>query len=208
MAKKVNPEESRKEREAKIVDKLLSQLPHADPTLGGTTGQSGKQQTPRGQSGKQQTPRGQMRASKPIARPDLHPPPPPPLKAWAWAILGLLAAVGLIYWPYGHSCDWGVLFYMAGVTTALVVASWGAIISWKSHRAVAHVISLGVVAFTGVLAAREVLPRTGYARAEATWRCVAEPAEAAQPVVTDSAGLIVPPPDPAPASGADSTPQD
>jgi hypothetical protein len=85
---------------------------------------------------------------------------------------------------------------MTGVTTVLIAASWGMIVSWKSRRAVAHVISLGVVAFTGVLLAREVLPRTGYARAEATWRCVAEPAGAdqtAQPAVTDSAGLLVPP---------------
>jgi len=198
VAKKEDPGERRKKSEADIVDKLLKQLPHADPTLGASTGQSKKQDTPR----------GQMRASKPIARPDLHVPPPSPLKTWAWAVLSLIAAVGLTQWPYAHSCGWGLLFYMTGVTIVLVAAFWGAITSWKSHRAVAHVVSLGVVVFSSVLFVREVLPRTGYARAEATWRCVAEPAETAQPVVTDSAGVVVPPPDPAPATGADSTPQD
>jgi hypothetical protein len=186
VAKKEDPGERRKQKEAAIVDKLLKQLPHADPTLGRSTGQSRKQQTPR----------GQMAAAKPISRPDLHVPPPSPLKTWAWAVLSLTAAVGLTQWPYAHSCGWGLLFYMTGVSIVLVAAFWGAIVSWKSHRAVAHVISLGVVAFTGVLVAGEVLPRTGYARAEATWRCVAEPAGAdqtAQPAVTDSAGLLVPP---------------
>ena len=186
MAKKEDREERRKRSEAEVVDKLLKQLPHADPTLGRSTGQSKKQQTPR----------GQMAAAKPISRPDLHAPPPSPLKTWAWAVLSLLAAIGLTQWPYARSCGWGLLFFMTGVTVVLVAASWGAITSWKSHRAVAHVISLGVVAFSSVLFAREVLPRTGYARAEATWRCVAGPDGAdqtAQPAVTDSAGLLVPP---------------
>ena len=216
MAKKGEPRKRRERSEAEIVDKLLKQLPHADPTLGASTGQSSKQYTPR----------GQMAAAKPIARPDLHMLPPSPLKTWAWAVLSLIAAVGLTQWPYAHSCGWGLLFYMTGVTTVLVAASWGAIASWQSHRAVAHIISLGVVAFTGVLFAREVLPRTGYARAEATWRCVADPDgtdQTAQPAVTDSAGLLVPPsvgdnagtpteqaiPDStAPATSTDSTPRD
>ncbi len=228
MANKEDPKERRKKSEAEIVDRLLKQLPHADPTLGAGTGQSRKQQTPR----------GQMAAAKPISRPDLHTPPPSPLKTWAWVVLSLIAAVGLTQWPYAHSCGWGLLFYMTGVTIVLVAAFWGSITSWQSRRAVAHVASLGVVAFSSVLFVREVLPRTGYARAEATWRCTAGPAdggETAPPAVTDSAGLVVPPLmgdsagaigdraapdangaaattqpplDPAPAAGADSTPRD
>jgi hypothetical protein len=36
---------------------------------------------------------------------------------------------------------------------------------------VAHVLALGAIAWAAALAAREVLPRVGYARVPATWTC-------------------------------------
>jgi hypothetical protein len=101
---------------------------------------------------------------------------------WFWAVLAVLLAAALPLWPYGRGCGLQLFFYLGAGALALLAGAAGAINSWRSRRGLAHVISLLVVAFAGVMAAREVLPRTGYAAHSETWLCpsVPEPAPPAQ----------------------------
>src|SRR5881409_357843 len=72
------------------------------------------------------------------------------LGTWARVVLGLLIGIGMTQWPYTHGCGLRLIVYLFGV---------------------AHVLSQGLIIFGLVLAAREVLPRIGYAKAEAPWLC-------------------------------------
>jgi hypothetical protein len=102
---------------------------------------------------------------------------------WFWMALAVLLAAALPLWPYGKECGLQLFFYLGASALAVLAGTAGAINSWRSRRGLAHVISLLVVVFAGVMAAREVLPRVGYAAASATWFCpsVPEPAPPATP---------------------------
>jgi hypothetical protein len=103
-------------------------------------------------------------------------------KTWFWVVLALLLAAALPLWPYGRACGLQLFFYLGAATLALLAGAAGAINSWRTRRGLAHGLSLVVVAFAGVMGAREVLPRIGYAAEARTWLCPAgpEPAPPAQ----------------------------
>jgi NhaP-type Na+/H+ or K+/H+ antiporter len=61
--------------------------------------------------------------------------------------------------------------YLGGVLAVLVAALWSSVSSWKTRSALAHALSLGLFVWGGFLAAREVLPRIGYAKRTAEWVC-------------------------------------
>ena len=61
---------------------------------------------------------------------------------------------------------------MIAVGTVVVAGMWGARVSWQSRLGFAHVIALGTILWGLALTGQEVLPRVGYARARAMWRCV------------------------------------
>jgi hypothetical protein len=48
---------------------------------------------------------------------------------------------------------------------------WSSISSWRARLGLAHILSQGLIIWGLVLAAREVLPRVGYAKASASWLC-------------------------------------
>ncbi len=85
------------------------------------------------------------------------------------AAAGLGTAV--VYWPYAHDCGWLLHLYLGVVAAVLVTGCWASWNAWRLHSAVAHVIALVVVYWGVVLAAEQVLPRIGYAAVEASWRC-------------------------------------
>ena len=93
------------------------------------------------------------------------------LGTWARVVLGLLIGIGMTQWPYTHGCGLRLIFYLVGVTAVIAAGTWSGISSWKRRLGVAHVLSQGLIIFGLVLAAREVLPRIGYAKAEAPWLC-------------------------------------
>lgn len=93
------------------------------------------------------------------------------LGTWARVGLGLLIGIGMTQWPYTHGCGFKLFVYMAGVMTVLVAGVWSSMSSWKRRMGLAHVLSQGLVIWGLILAAREILPRIGYAKDAATWFC-------------------------------------
>lgn len=94
-----------------------------------------------------------------------------PAAVWSCVGLGVLLGVALPRWPYARACGWWLLLYMVAVGTVVVAGMWGARVSWKSRLGYAHVIALGTLLWGLALTAHEVLPRVGYAKTRAAWRC-------------------------------------
>jgi hypothetical protein len=100
--------------------------------------------------------------------------------AWFWAVVATVLAVGLVLWPYDKSCGIRLIFFLGAAVLALVLGGLGAFTSWAHRQGLAMVLSLLVIAWAGVMAAREILPRTGYAKRAMEWTCPA-PAPAPNP---------------------------
>ena len=96
-------------------------------------------------------------------------------KTWFWVGLAVLLAAALPLWPYGKSCGLQLFFYLGAATLALLAGATGAVHSWRTRRGLAHLVSLLVIVVAGVMGAREVLPRIGYAAEAATWLCPSTP---------------------------------
>jgi hypothetical protein len=132
----------------------------------------------------------------PAGLPARAPAPPAPgapkrsvAMTWFWVVLAVLLAVGLPLWPYGMECGLQLFFYLGAVALALLAGGAGAVSSWATRQGLAHVLSLLVVLWAGVMGAREILPRTNYAAQSKAWLCPAtpEPAPATPPPATGSA---------------------
>ena len=166
-----------------IVKRLLKQLPHADPSLSGKDPAAPKPSPTRSLG----------------PRPGPPPPPPPNVRgAWWRAVASVVVATAVPFWPYAIACGFPLWGYMAAVTLVLVTGLWAAHFAWRERTGVPHVIALFVTVWGGVLAAERVLPRVGYARAEATWRCIADappvetPLPTAAPVIVTDTLLVEP----------------
>jgi hypothetical protein len=130
------------DREMREVDKLLSKLPDADPTLG------------RG------VPTVPVSPRPPVG----HPPAGPArgrqwLSTWFRVGLGLVLGVGMLVWPYSHACGLKLVFYLIGATTVAVAGVWSALSSWKRRLGVAHTLSIVLIIWGLALAGRQILPR-------------------------------------------------
>lgn len=114
--------------------------------------------------------------------PGSRPAPSPPtvnrggiVLTWFWVLLGIALAAALLLWPYDKSCGVPLTFFLGAAATTAVFALLGAFSAWAHRRGVAHVLSLLVLVSAAVAAAREILPRTGYARESLTWLCPSAP---------------------------------
>lgn len=186
MAKK--PEQPERDSTAREVDRLLRQLPGADPSLTSDPDQPpprpGEPRPPMG-------PRPPMPRPRPAA-----PPPPSRWGVWARVVGGVLLGIGLTQWPYASECGWPLYGYLAAVLALLLTAGWAAVTAWTVRDAAAHALAL-VVGFWGiVLAAEQILPRVGYAAETGYWRCSSIPAPpppmlpAVPAMVPDSAAAL------------------
>ncbi len=95
------------------------------------------------------------------------------LFTWLRLLLGLALGVAITQWPYVRGCGIPLFGYLTAVAGVIVAGLWSAVSSWRTRSALAHGLSIAVFCWGGVLAAREVLPRIGYARTTATWFCPA-----------------------------------
>ena len=90
---------------------------------------------------------------------------------WIRLILALILGIGMTQWPYTHGCGMPLYGYMAAVGGVIVASFWSMVSSWKSRSGLAHALSIVLLFWGFGLAAREVLPRIGYAKQVATWEC-------------------------------------
>lgn len=144
------------DREMREVDKLLGKLPTHEPDPGSAPTVKRPAAGP---------------AAPATAAPGAGPSGGEWLGTWLRVGLGLLVGIGMTQWPYTHGCGLRLIFYLIGVAAVLAAGVWSALSSWKRRLGLAHALSLGLVLWGLVLAAREVLPRVGYARTEALWLC-------------------------------------
>jgi hypothetical protein len=100
--------------------------------------------------------------------------------AWFWTVLGLVLGVALLLWPYDKNCGIRLIFFLGAALLAVIMAVLGAFASWAHRQGAAMLLSLIVIVWAGIMAAREILPRAGYARESRGWTCPA-PAPASAP---------------------------
>lgn len=88
-------------------------------------------------------------------------------------VLAVALGVGILFWPYDARCGIGLAGYLGAVTAIVGAGIWTSVWSWRHRAARAHVLSLLIILWGGVLAAIEVLPRVGYAKdvARVEWMC-------------------------------------
>ena len=98
-----------------------------------------------------------------------------PFFTWVRLLLALGLGLGMTQWPYTHGCGLSLYFYLAGVVTVIVASLWTMLSSWKSRSGLAHYLSVALLFWGTALAAREILPRVGYAKRSAPWTCSAPP---------------------------------
>ena len=151
MAKEKDQKERDWDREMREVDKLLAKLPEADPALG------------RGVPTVPVSPRPAVGGPAGLSGGALPPAGPARGRAWltTWMRvgLGLALGVGMLAWPYTHSCGLKLTFYLIGATTVTVAGVWTALSSWRRRLGWAHTLSIVLVIWGLALAGRQILPR-------------------------------------------------
>ena len=160
----VDKEKERKwDREMAEVDKLLARLPEADPYLKGDVAPRRAGMPGRGGEAVPAASAAAARSTGSAAW----------LGTWARVALGLLIGIGMTQWPYTHGCGLKLIFYLTGVAAVLAAGFWSSISSWRRRLGLAHVLSQALIIWGLVLAAREILPRIGYAKAPPAGFCAA-----------------------------------
>jgi hypothetical protein len=98
------------------------------------------------------------------------------LGTWLRVLLGAALAIGITQWPYPTACGVNLAVYGTVILLVILAGAWSAVSSWRRQLGVAHVIAILVLIWGLVLAAREILPRIGYASEARSWSCPATPA--------------------------------
>jgi hypothetical protein len=94
---------------------------------------------------------------------------------WFWTLVAAVLAVALVLWPYDKTCGIRLIFFLGAAVLALVLGVLGAFTIWAHRQGLAMVLSLLVILWAGVMAAREILPRAGYAKRALEWTCPSPP---------------------------------
>jgi hypothetical protein len=175
------------------IDKLLAQFPDEEPDS----------PTPKGLPAKSAAQPGQPEPSSgaQAQHPERLSTRYPPIGSWIRVAAGVVLALGITQWPYGRTCGLGLFLYLAAVVGVVVAGVWAGVHTWRSHMVVPHLLAQGVLLWGLALALFLVLPRVGYANAEAAWLCRAQ-APAPPPVVSPAAVEPTSPRDAAPGDSA------
>jgi aldehyde dehydrogenase (NAD+) len=83
---------------------------------------------------------------------------------WLRVALGLALAVGITQWPYASACGLNLIVYLGAIGVVVLAGLWSSVSSWRRRMGVAHTLSLMVLLWGLILGAREILPRSGYAK--------------------------------------------
>jgi hypothetical protein len=88
---------------------------------------------------------------------------------------GAAVVAALIYWPYPSRCGVGLGYYLALVAVLALAGVATSVAAWRHRSPFVHVLGLVMLGASGVLGAREVLPKVGYAYPTPThpvaWAC-------------------------------------
>ena len=91
--------------------------------------------------------------------------------------VALITALGaaLYYWPYSHACGFGLFSYLGAETLVVAGGAWVLVHTWQHRMAKAHGLAIAILFAGFALIAAQVLPRVGYAKADAAqsqqWWC-------------------------------------
>jgi hypothetical protein len=90
-------------------------------------------------------------------------------------VLATALGVGMLFWPYAARCGVGLFAYLAATAAVMGAGVWTSVWTWRHRSGKAHLLSLLLIVWGGVLGAIEVLPRIGYAKPTpvhpAYWMC-------------------------------------
>jgi hypothetical protein len=90
-------------------------------------------------------------------------------------LLTVALGIGMIFWPYQARCGFGLLAYLFAVTVVIGAGAWSAVWAWRHRAGKAHLLSLLIMLWGGILGAQELLPRMGYAKPTLdhpdVWQC-------------------------------------
>ncbi|HEY8198087.1 MAG TPA: hypothetical protein VIG04_13995 [Gemmatimonadales bacterium] len=137
---------------ARVVDRLLAQLPGlqgaepAPPVFRSSTGEI------RVASGR-------------------YVEPPTLIGLWGRVVLGLMLGVMMTVWPYFRECGLPLFGYLGALAAVVVAGGWIAVTAWQLRNGIAHILALILLFWGLMLTADQLLSRTGYAAAPATWMC-------------------------------------
>jgi hypothetical protein len=98
------------------------------------------------------------------------------LGVMARLVLATALGVGMLFWPYDAKCGVGLAGYLAATGVVVAAGAWSSVWTWRHRSSRGHVLSLLLILWGGVLAAIEILPRSGYAKpdpARPGWSCPA-----------------------------------
>jgi len=104
------------------------------------------------------------------------------LSVWARLVVVAILGAAMLWWPYAKSCGFGLVLYLAATAMIIVGGLWVVACTWTCRMARTHGLAMVVTLWGVGLIAAEVLPRIGYAKADAarpaTWLCGSAPADA------------------------------
>jgi hypothetical protein len=86
------------------------------------------------------------------------------LGVMARLVLAVILGGAMLFWPYDTRCGAGLFGYLAATGVVAAAGIWTAVWTWRHRSSRGHILSLLLVLWGGILAASEVLPRTGYAK--------------------------------------------
>ncbi len=157
----------KKDFDIERIDKILAQFPDEDEAAGAK---------PKPSAAKPALPAGsaKLRQSPGTRQPER--PPRTPIGPWIRVAAGVVLALAITQWPYARACGLGFFLYLAAIAGSLAVGVWAAIHTWRSHLPVPFVTAQAVVLWCLALGMFQILPRVGYAKAEAGWMCPLPPA--------------------------------
>jgi hypothetical protein len=98
------------------------------------------------------------------------------LGVMARLVLATALGVGMLFWPYDAKCGVGLAGYLAATGVVVTAGVWSSIWTWRHRSSRGHILSLLLVLWGSVLAAIEILPRSGYAKPDPNrpgWSCPA-----------------------------------
>lgn len=142
------------DRELAEIDRLMAQQPARPPAAPGG---------------------GAAPAPRPAAAPARVPGEGPTLLGtWVRLLFAVVLAGAMSQWPYQHACGLPLFLYLGAAGITVVAGVWAASATWRRRMPLLHVAALLATLWGLALTAAAVLPRIGYAKAEAGWFCGAE----------------------------------